>query len=147
MDFDLSSEIAVQNVVEPAVYTANAVGHIINLGGEGVAADEIFRSLTYVIYLGTALVGGGFTCLFEEDDVVGFGTKTTVPADQVIGTSPFFIATDTDHVVRVGITGKKQFQRLTLVETGTVTAGIIGALAIMGHPLRVPVAEQASEPV
>ena len=134
MERDSHSSSQIVHAIAPAVYTANSVGAIVDTLG--------FEALLWVIHVGVAITGGGFTCLFQEDDVVGFGGVTTVPADGVIGGSPVIIATDANKVFRVGIIAKKRFQRLTLVETDTVTAGVIGATAVLTEAKARPVDDQ-----
>lgn len=144
LEYDLNSRIKIVHVIPPAVYTADAVGAIINVGPTGTAPQEQgFLSMCYLIHIGTALIGGGFICIFEESDVVTFGgEETVVPAANVLGGSPIMVATDANETRRVGIVGKKQYQRLTLDETGTVTAGVIGATALLANPRFIPIPAQ-----
>jgi hypothetical protein len=132
---DLHSEVTIAHVVPPAVYTATEVG---------VPLDTLgYESVEFVIHVGTALVGGGFTALLEESDASG-GTYAAVAAAETLGDLPVLVATDADKVVRVGSIGKERWQRLTLTETGTVSAGVIGAIAILSNPKRVPTDAQAT---
>lgn len=82
--------------------------------------------------------------VFEESDVVTFGgEETVVPAAEVVGGSPTWIATDDGQARRVGIIGKKRFQRCTLVGAATpVAVGVI--LGILSHAKRRPVANQTT---
>ena len=59
------------------------------------------------------------------------GTKSTAP---VIGVSPVWAATDDDTITRVGIIGKKRYQRLTIVGAATPVADFT-AVAVLSHPL------------
>ena len=103
-----------------------------------------FESLEWVITIGVA-INGDFTCVFEESDVVTFGgEETVVDAENVLGTSPVLTIADADKVFRVGIIGKKQFQRMTLVEGSANTAGITGSNAILGHPKNAPTDAQST---
>jgi hypothetical protein len=121
-------------VIESVIRTATVVGAIIDTKG--------YESLEYIITVDDALVGGGFTALLEEDDAAGFGSSSVLPAAERLGALPVTIATDTDKVLRVGVIGKKRYSRLTLTETGTVSGGLIGAIAIQQHPRNAPTAEQ-----
>lgn len=136
MEFDQSSDLKLVHVIPPAVYTANKVGAIVDTHG--------FESLTYSIHVGVALTGGGFDALLEESDASDLSGSNVVSADETIGALPVTVATDANLILRVGCVGKKRYQRLTLTETGTVSAGVIGASAILGNPRTGPVAEQAT---
>lgn len=137
MEHSLHSKIKVVFVLEAVVRTDDGVGAIIDTAG--------FESLEYVLSVADAIVGGGFTTVLEESDVVTFGgEETAVSAEETLGALPVIIATDTDLVLRVGVIGKKRFQRLSIIENGTVTAGIVGVNAILGHPKNAPTVEQAT---
>ncbi len=139
MEHSLHNKVKIEFVLEGIVRTADGVGAIIDTAG--------FESLEYVMQVSAALVGGGFVMLLEESDVVTFGgEETVVSAEETLGTLPSCIATDTDFVARVGVIGKKRFQRATLTETGTVTAGIVSVIGILGHPKNAPTDEQVTEP-
>ena len=65
-----------------------------------------------------------------------------VPTDLVLGVLTGFVAADDDAAFRVGSIGKKQFQRLSIVSTGTTTGGTkFSSVAILGHPKVAPTAE------
>lgn len=136
MEYDLHSNIKVRTGIAP----------IAALGADTDSAviDTLdFESFSWLITLGV-ITTGTFSMVFEESDVVTFGgEETVVPADNVIGASPTYIATDDGQARRVGIVGKKRFQRCTLV--GAATPVAVGAiLAILSNPKVVPVAAQAT---
>lgn len=124
------------HVIESVVRTATVVGAIVD--------TKDFESLEYAITIDDALVGGGFTALLEEGNDPALSDAAAVVAGETLGALPVAIATDTDKVMRVGTVGKKRYSRLTLTETGSVTAGLIGAIAIQQHPRNAPTAEQAT---
>ena len=136
MEFDQSSDLKLVHVIPPAVYTGDKVGAIVD--------TLLFESLTYSIHVGVALTGGGFTVLLEEGDASDLTGSNVVAAGDTIGALPVFVATDANLILRVGVVGKKRYQRLTLDEDSTVTAGVIGVSAILGNPRTGPVAEQAT---
>lgn len=106
----------------------------------GNAIDTLdFDSITFHVVSG-ALAGGTFAFLLEESDD-GTTNFTTVPADNTIGLLTGFVATDDDATKRVGSIGKKQFQRLSIVSTGTSGANLFSALAILSHAKTNPTAE------
>ena len=135
---DAHSRMKATFVIESVVRTATVVGAIID--------TKDYESLEYIIKVDDALVGGGFTALLEESDASDLAGSNVLAAAERLGALPIAIATDTDFVARVGTIQKKRYSRLTLTETGTVTAGIIGAIAIQQHPRYAPTAEQAVEP-
>lgn len=112
----------------------------------GAAVDTVgFESIEYIINVGTAFVGGGFDVTLEESDTGAFGgEETAVPADETLGALPSIAISDTNTAFRVGSIGKKQFQRIVLTETGTISAGTIGVVAVLGHPKHAPVDDQST---
>lgn len=139
MEYDLHSEIQIAYIIEPVIHTAHAVGVELDCLG--------FESLEYVIVIGDA-IDGDFTTELEQspDDGAGSptGVWTAVPAKDIIGTLPVLTIADTDKVFRVGCVGKERHQRLTLTEGSANTAGIVGAIAILGNPVTKPVADQST---
>lgn len=136
-EYDLHSHVKVFNAIGPAALTATTNGASIDTLG--------FESIEYVVHVGTALVGGGFTASLEESDTGAFGgEETAVPSAETLGALPVTVATDTDLTLRVGSIGKKRHQRIVLTETGTVTAGVIGVSAVLSHPKTLPVPDQST---
>ena len=136
MEFDIHSEMKVETVIGPSDGAAAGAATV------GVIIDTLdFEGFEYVISVGT-ITTGTFAVVLEESDVVTFGgEETVVPAANVVGGSPTWIATDDDQDRRVGIVGKKRFQRLTLNGASTPVADFC-AMAILGRPNSEPVADQ-----
>jgi len=138
MEFDLHSKIRAMSVITPtagAAAGASTVGTIIDTLG--------FESIEYVIQSGT-ITTGSFAVVLEEADELAFVVGLqAVPAANRLGALPTFVVTDDADVRRVGVIGKKRFQRLTLVGTST-PVGDFSACAILGNPVSAPVAAQAS---
>jgi len=138
MEFDLHSKVRAMSVITPtagAAAGASTVGTIIDTLG--------FESLEYVIQCGT-ITTGSFTVLLEEADNLAFNVgNQTVPAANQLGVTPTFVVTDDDDIRRVGVIGKKRFQRLTLVGSST-PVGAFSACAILGNPVSGPAAAQAT---
>ena len=136
MEYDLHSHAKVVTGVAPvAALGASTDSAVVDTLG--------FESLEWLIALGV-ITTGTFSLVFEESDVVTFGgEETVVPAAEVLGDSPTYIATDDGQARRVGIIGKKRFQRCTLVGAATpVAVGCI--LALLSNPVTLPVAAQAT---
>ena len=139
MEYDLNSSVKVRTGTAPvAALGASTDSAVIDTLG--------FESLDWLISIGV-ITTGTFSMVFEESDVVTFGgEETVVAAADVIGGSPTWIATDGGQARRVGIIGKKQFQRCTLVGAATpVAVGCI--LALLGNPVTVPVLAQTTAEV
>lgn len=135
MEHEIHSRLRVVHAIAPAAIAADTSGAAIDTRG--------FESLEYVLHVGTAMVGGGFTCVFQESTTGAFGgEETTVPAAHVIGGSPVISIGDTNLVLRVGVIGKERYQRIRLIETGTITGGVVGVTALLGDPKEGPVADQ-----
>ena len=134
MEYDLHSNVKVRTGTAPvAALGASTVSTVIDTLG--------FESFEWLISLGV-ITTGTFSMVFEEADV-NFSGEAVVPAANVVGTSPTWIATDDGQARRVGIVGKKRFQRCTLVGAATpVAVGCI--LALLSNPVIKPVAAQAT---
>lgn len=136
MEFELHSDVKVVTGIAPiAALGADTDSAVIDTEG--------FNSFEWLIALGV-ITTGTFSMVFEESDVVTFGgEQTVVPAVNVVGASPTYIATDDGQARRVGIVGKKRFQRCTLV--GAATPVAVGAiLGLLSHPRTMPVPAQAT---
>lgn len=100
-----------------------------------------FESIEFHIQSGV-ITDGTYTLLLEEDDVIGFGTATVVPADETLGVLTGFVLTDDNATKRVGSIGKKQFQRLSIVSASTTTGATkFSSVAVLGNPKVAPTAE------
>jgi len=137
MEFDLHSKIKVASVITPtagAAAGASVVGSIIDTLG--------FESFEYAIHSGT-ITTGSFSVTLEEGNVSNLSDATAVPAANLLGASPTFVVTDDNQVRRVGIIGKKRYQRLTLVGAST-PVGAFAVVAVLGNPVVLPVPAQAT---
>ncbi len=136
MEYELNSAVKVVTGIAPLA----ALG----ASTDSAVIDTLdFGSFEWLISLGV-ITTGTFTMVFEESDVVTFGgEESVVPADQVVGGSPSYIITDDGQARRVGIIGKKRFQRCTLVGAATpVAVGCI--LGLLSHPKSQPIAAQTT---
>lgn len=134
-EYDLHSNVKQEVALDSQDITTNTttVGNVIDTRG--------FESLEYVIQSGT-ITDGAYALLLEEADVVGFTGSTVVSADETLGVLTGFIATDDNAAKRVGSIGKKRFQRLSIVSTGTSTGATkMSSVAVLGHPQSAPTAE------
>jgi len=139
MEQELHSKMQVVFAIEPVIHTAHAVGAEIDTKG--------YESCEFVIVIGDAL-DGAFTAEIDQSPDDGSGSPTgvwtAVPSAEILGVLPVMSISDTDKVFRVGTIGKERHQRLTLTEGAANTAGILGAVAILGHPVVAPVADQST---
>jgi hypothetical protein len=133
-EYDQSSEITLVHCVTPSAIAADTNGATVDTSG--------YESITYAIHVGTAMAGGGFNVTIEQDDDSGFGSGAAVSAAETIGTLPTISIGDTDKVYRVGSIGKERYQRIVLTETGTISGGTIGVVAILGNPKSTPTSAQ-----
>lgn len=137
MEHEIHSRMKVVHCVAPAAIAANTNGASIDTAGH--------ESCEFVFHVGTAMVGGGFAVTLQESDTGSFGgEETAVPAANIIGELPSIAIADANKVFRVGSIGKKRYQRPVLTETGTITGGVIGCVAILMHPKEAPVADQST---
>ncbi len=134
MEFDLHSSVQIKTGLAPVAITT---------GNDTAVIDTIdFNSFEWVVALG--VLAGTFSFVFEESDVVTFGgEETVVPAANLLGASPTYIATDDGQARRIGIIGKKRFQRCSIAGASTPSA-IACILAVLSNPRTKPVAAQAT---
>lgn len=136
-EFDLHTRIKLVHAIAPAALAANTNGAAIDTRG--------FESVEFAFHVGTAFVGGGFNSSFEESATGAFaGEQNAVVADDLLGTAPVISIGDANAVFRCGYIGKKRYVRPVLTETGTITAGVIGCMALLGHPKEGPVPDQST---
>jgi hypothetical protein len=123
------------------------------LGATGASAGKIIDRQGYggveflVGYGAVTTTGSVVTALLKEGDVTG--TLTSVADADLIGTEALAglaaAATRTSGVAqqvvkRLGYKGSKRYVQLTLTNTGTTSAGLMWADAILFRPAVAPVA-------
>lgn len=143
---DLTSNIQVKRVISPVSVADNTaqVGQVID--GQG------YDAVTYVIAAGSlADADATFTVLLEESDASGSGFAAADDAallTQTAGTAPEAAASfqfdDDNEVRKIGYVGSKRYTRLTITPAGNASAGLMAAVAILGHPAVRPVSQATS---
>lgn len=137
---DFMNSITPKRVISPVSASDDTalVGQIIDKRG--------FNSLTYIIALGSiGDANATFTVLLEESDDSGMsGSNAVVDAD-LLGTEVLAgFQYDSDNACRkLGYIGAKRYTRLTITpsgNSGTPSAALLGAVAILGHPMIAPTA-------
>lgn len=134
---DLMNNIALKRVISPVSVADNTaqVGQIIDRAG--------YDSLTYVIATGSlADADATFTVLLEEGAASNLSDAVAVADVDLIGTEALasFIFSDDDKVRKLGYKGGKRYTRLTITPANNASAGLISAVAILGHPGTAPTA-------
>lgn len=125
---DLSNNIGAVLAVAPAVQTANVNGLAIDTKG--------FGSLAFVITTGAIDSAGVFNAKIQDSDT-GTSGWTDVPAELVTGSFSGPLAANS--TTKAGYIGYKRYARLVLTK-GTGTSVVIGAVAILDHAQKRPVA-------
>ncbi len=134
-EFDLHSNVKQEVALDSQDITTNTttVGNIIDTVG--------FESIEFVIQSGV-ITDGAYALVLEQGDDSGLSDAAVVPSDEVLGVLTGFVAADDNAAKRVGSIGKKQFQRLSIVSTGTTTGATkFSSVAVLGHPKTAPTAE------
>ena len=134
MEYDLHNNVNAAMALKEAAITTDTttVGEIID--------TKDFGSLEFIVSSGT-ITDGAYALKLEEGDDSGLSDAADVSADNILGDLVGFVAADDDTVKRVGSIGKKRYQRLSIVSTGTTTGGdSFGAVAAQGNPKSMPVA-------
>ena len=135
MEYDLHSNVKQVVALNAAAVSSDTttVGNIIDSAG--------FESLEYVVQSGT-ITDGAYALLLQEGDESNLSDATAVSSDETLGVLTGFVAADDNVAKRVGSIGKKRYQRLSIVSTGTTTgAAFMSAVGVLGHPKSGPVAE------
>lgn len=110
----------------------------------GAVIDTLgFEGVDFVIQTGVVTAAGtSVTAQIWESDVNTFGGEQTQVVDpELRGSALINDNADDNKCFRIGSVGKKRYQRLSLVSVGTPNL-IVGAVAILGFPVREPTAEQ-----
>lgn len=134
---DLMNLIDVKRVISPVSVADNTaqVGQIIDRKG--------FSSLTYLIGTGSlADADATFTVLLEEGDQANLSDAAAVADADLIGTEALasFVFSDDDKCRKLGYKGSKRYTRLTITPAANASAGLICAMAVLGHPRLAPTA-------
>lgn len=135
MEMDLHTGIKLVHSIAPAAIVADTNGAAID--------TKDFESVEFAFHVGTAMVGGGFSVKLQDSDTGAFGgEQADVTAVDLLGATVDVAIGDANKVFRIGYIGKKRYVRPVLTETGTITGGVIGCMAILGHPKVGPVPDQ-----
>lgn len=134
-EMDLHTLVKVARVISPQTTTTDVVGQVVDTAG--------FESLEYLIALG--VIDGAGTFLLEQADDLAFTVNVEVlPASQRLGAIPTFVGTDDNQVRRVGVIGKRRFQRLTLDMTTAGTGNLVSVVGLLGHVKHAPADAQVT---
>lgn len=104
----------------------------------GISVDTLkYASLTFAAL--TATVTDGTTTLsaeYSDDNSAWFA----VPAAEVIGTPPVYTTdvADDNSVQQFGVVVRHRYYRLAGDVVGASTGLVIGAVAVLGHPIYAP---------
>jgi hypothetical protein len=124
---DLISQIALFTSTAPIDIQADTAGTEIDLQG--------YEGCIFVACAGV-LTGGGFDFKIEHSDTSGSGFAE-VPDGQLLpsGTGQEaargWEATDDGECRKIGYIGSKRYLKCTLIETGTVTVGLVCVIAVL----------------
>ncbi|MEE9160018.1 MAG: hypothetical protein V3U60_16735 [Gammaproteobacteria bacterium] len=115
----------------------NTIGGAVENGNVIDTVD--FESLEFALFTGQ-YSSGDYDIQLQESDTGAFaGEENIVGEDDLIGTPTTL--SGADELTRVGYGGKKRYCRLTSLGINSPIA-IITALAILGRPRSMPVANQ-----
>lgn len=138
MEYDLHHKVFAVNAFDLVAIIADGtvVGNIIDTLG--------FESIEFIGFSGT-ITDGIHTFKLEDGDDSGLSDAADVPAEQILGDLPSFVAADDDTVLRVGCITKKRFIRVSLVTTDETTGiDFFGVVALQGNPKVIPTTEQST---
>jgi hypothetical protein len=132
---DLFNSVHPVRCISPVSVADNTaqVGQIIDRKG--------YESLTFLIALGSlADADATFTVLLEEGDQANLSDAAAVADADLIGTEALagFTFADDNEVRKLGYRGNKRYARLTITPANNASAALIGAIALLGHPMIAP---------
>jgi hypothetical protein len=137
---DLANIITPKRVLSPVSSADDTalVGEIIDKKG--------FESVTYVISTGSiGDANATFVVLLEESDAANMSGAAAVADADLLGTEVLaaFQFDDDNETRKLGYIGSKRYTRLTITpsgNSGTPSAALLSAVAILGHPAIAPTA-------
>ncbi len=125
-----------------------------NTAQVGEIIDRLgFESLTYHIATGSlADADATFAVLLEESDAADMSGANAVADEDMISQTPgvapetaaSFQFDDDNEVRKLGYIGHKRYTRLTITPSGNASAGVIAAIAVLGHAGSRPVTQSAA---
>lgn len=102
-----------------------------------------FGSLEFVILTGAiADADATFAVLVEDADAANQSDAAAVADEFLLGTEAQagFQFDDDNETRKIGYRGSKRYVRLTITPSGNASAALLGAVALLGHPLSGPTA-------
>lgn len=139
MNKDLHNNISTCMMLEGTDITADATSNLLDTKG--------FESAEILVVIG-ALTGvdgsNHFQFKLQESDSVVGTSFTDVDAKDILGAfTKVDAATEDSTIQRVGYKGTKRYVRVDINETGTISAGILAVVGILGNGRSVPSADVA----
>ena len=134
---DLMNNLTVRRAISPVSVSDNTaqVSQIIDKLGYG--------SLMFAIAIGSvADADATFAVLVEDGDQANLSDAAAVADSELNGTEALagFQFDDDDEVRKIGYVGHKRYVRLTITPSANASAGLLSAVAILGHAHTAPVA-------
>jgi len=102
-----------------------------------------FESLTYLIALGAiADADATFAVKLEHGSQANLSDATEVAAKDLLGTTALaaFNYADDNKTRKIGYRGDLRYTRLTITPSGNASAALVSAIALLGHPQKLPTA-------
>jgi hypothetical protein len=132
---DLHNNINVRRAISPVSVADNTaqVSQIIDRQG--------YNSLEFVISTGAlADADATFTVLVEHGDAANLSDAAAVADTGLLGTEALasFQFDDDNETRKIGYVGSKRYVRLTITPANNASAGLLAAVAILGHPEIAP---------
>lgn len=134
---DLMNNVHPRRAISPVSVADNTaqVSQIIDRQG--------YDSLTFLIATGSlADADVTYTVLVEDGDNSGLSDAAAVTDDNLLGTEALagFQFDDDNETRKIGYVGGKRYVRLTITPANNASAGLLCAMALLGHPESVPTA-------
>lgn len=138
---DLHGTVKVLNAIYPILIGANATkaGKIIDRKGYG--------GVEFIAHYGAVTTTGSvLTVVVKEGDATGSLTSVadsnllgTEALASLLATTPRTSGSTMNVAKRIGYRGNKRYVQLSIVQTGTTSAGMVGVAAVLFNPEAAPV--------
>lgn len=102
-----------------------------------------FESLTYLIALGAISdADATFAVKLEHGSQATLSDATDVAAKDLLGSTALaaFNYADDNKTRKIGYRGDLRYTRLTITPSANVSAALVSAIALLGHPQKFPTA-------
>lgn len=113
-----------------------------NTAQVGIITDrQGFNSLTYLVALGAISdADATFAVKLEHGSQANLSDAVLVDANDLLGTTALaaFTFAEDNKTRKIGYRGNLRYVRLTITPVNNASAALLSAIALLGHPAKIP---------